>query len=197
MVVYNTVTTDSLFPGVYYSDGIKWMRLSTTGSTPSTNNWSLNGNSGTTAGNFLGTTDMAPLSLKTNNTERVHISPNGWIGIGTNSPTAALQIKGQLVIDSLTSGNTATDSLLVINPADGRVRAVSAAGLIYGAKKKVDIVATAGQTVFTTPDIITDANKISLYRNGILISFTVSGTTSIVAEIACAAGDEIRIVQLL
>ena len=195
MFVFNTATTDSISPGLYYSEGTKWVRVNAAQS--SSNSWNLLGNSGTTAANFLGTADMTPLSIKTNNTERIHVMENGWIGIGTATPSAALHIKGQLIIDSLNTGNTATDSLLVVNPADGRVKAVSATSLAYGATKKLEIVAATGQTVFTTPSAITDANKISLYRNGVLISFTVNGPTSITAEVACTAGDEIRIIQLL
>jgi len=196
MFIYNTATTDSITPGLYYAEGTKWLRVNAA-DTSGGSGWKLTGNTGTSATNFLGTADMAPLSIKTNSTERLHITANGWIGIGTNTPAAALQIKGQLVIDSLNPGNTATDSLLVVNPADGRVKAVSALGFVSGVRKKLDIVATAGQTIFTTPVTITDANKISLYRNGVLISFTVNSPTSIEAEIACAAGDEIRIIQLL
>ena len=195
ILVYNTSTTDSLTPGMYYSEGTKWVRVNTVQS--AANSWGLSGNSGTAATNFIGTTDLAPLSIKTNNTERLHIMENGWIGIGTATPSAALHIKGQLVIDTLTTGNTATDSVLVVNPADGRVKMVSALTLANSAPKKLDIIAATGQTVFTTPAAITDANKISLYRNGVLISFTVNSPTSITAEVACTAGDEIKIIQLL
>lgn len=181
---------------MYYTEGAKWIRVNAA-ATPSTNNWGLYGNAGITAGNFLGTTDASALSFKTNNAERMRITPGGWIGIGTNTPLAAMHIKGQLIIDTLSTGNIATDSLLVSDPASGRVKAVSAAGLVAGARKKLDIVATAGQTIFSTPAAITDANKISLYRNGVMISFTVVTSTTIEAEIACAAGDEIRIIQLL
>lgn len=196
IVIYNTATNDSVAPGLYYTEGIKWVRVNAAVAS-SINNWSLGGNAGTTSSNFLGTTDLSALSFKTNNTERIHITPGGWIGIGTNTPLAAMHIKGQLIIDTLNAGNIATDSLLVSDPSDGRVKAVSAAGLVAGARKKLDIVATAGQTIFSTPATITDANKITLYRNGIMISFTAVTSTSIEAEIACAAGDEIRIIQLL
>lgn len=201
MVVYNTATTDSITPGVYYSDGIKWIRINSTGPAggpvPLTN-WSLTGNNGTIPGiNFVGTTDNNALVVKTNNSERMRITENGWVGIGTAAPTAALQVKGQLVIDSLNSGNIRTDSILVANPANGRVKMVSAAGFGSGVQKKLELVSTASQAVFTTPAPATDASKIMLYRNGVMISFTVTGPSSITAEIACSAGDEIRIIQLL
>lgn len=48
--------------------------------------WSLTGNSGTTAGtNFIGTTDSRALVFKTNNVERIRINPYGSIGIGTST----------------------------------------------------------------------------------------------------------------
>lgn len=198
MFVYNTVNNDSLTAGLYYSDGIKWIRVNA-GNTVAVpgNYWSLSGNTGTTNNDFLGTADQSPLIVKTNNTERLRITENGRVGIGTASPNAALQIKGQLVIDTLTAGNAATDSLLVADPANGRVKAIAASSLTTAVRKSLEVVLTTGQTTFTTPAPITDASKISLYRNGVLISFTISGSSAIVSEISCIAGDEIRIVQLL
>jgi hypothetical protein len=200
MLVYNTVTAGSMLPGVYYCDGTKWVSITPLAPTggPTTNDyWSTTGNSGTTNSNFLGTKDYAPLVFKTNDTERMRITSDGWIGIGTTTPTAALQVKGQLVIDSLTAGNTATDSFLVANPADGRVKMVSASSLVVSQKKNITMVAANGQTIFNTPLTITDIDKVSLYRNGMLISCTKNTATSVLAEVACSAGDEIRIIQLL
>lgn len=159
--------------------------------------WSLDGNSRTTTANFIGTTDNAPLRFRTNNIERLRITANGWVGIGTNNPTAALEINGQLAIDSLSTGNMATDNILVANPADGKVKKVAASNFVSGVQKKLEVVAVTGQTIFNTPSAITDINKIMLYRNGVMISFSRSGNSSIKAEIACSAGDEIRIIQLL
>lgn len=59
--------------------------------------WSLTGNSGTNPPtNFLGTKDSKALVIKTNNLERMRISPSGLVGMG-NSPThAKLEIKGSV-----------------------------------------------------------------------------------------------------
>lgn len=52
----------------------------------SAQNWSLTGNAGTApATNFLGTTDAKPLVLRTNNKERLRITTDGKIGIGTKN----------------------------------------------------------------------------------------------------------------
>lgn len=200
MLVYNTATTDSISPGLYYSDSARWNKVTIPGPAAGPmpfDNWNLTGNWGTNpSSSFIGTKDNAGLSFKTNNTERMRITENGRIGIGTATPTAALQIKGQLVIDSLSSGNIQTDSILVANPDNGRVKMVSAANFGTGVQKKMEVVTVAGQTIFSTPAVITDINKIMLYRNGVMISFTINNTHSVITEVACNTGDEIRIIQL-
>jgi hypothetical protein len=55
--------------------------------------WDLTGNSGikpTT--NFLGTRDLQPLAIRTNNTEKIRVTPTGNVGIGTTQPGAKLEI---------------------------------------------------------------------------------------------------------
>ncbi len=50
--------------------------------------WDLNGNAGTSATtNFIGTTDAQGLSFKTNNVQRLLISADGNVGIGTSTIT--------------------------------------------------------------------------------------------------------------
>jgi hypothetical protein len=53
------------------------------------------------------------------------------------------------------------------------------------------------KSAFKTPAIITDASKIFLYRNGVMISFSVKDNNTIISELPCQQGDHIRIVQLL
>ncbi len=199
MVVYNTANVNDVTPGIYYCDGAKWLKMAAGGtSSSSLPVWSLDGNAFTSPGiHFVGTTDNASLRFRTNNIERMSITENGWVGIGTNAPAAALQVKGQVVIDTLTAGNAATDQILVANPADGRVKAVPASGFVTGTQKRLEVVAVNGQTVFATPAPVTDINKILLYRNGVLISFTPNTAQSVITEIPCVTGDEIRIIQLL
>lgn len=202
MILYNTSTINDLTPGLYYCDGKSWIRANT-GIVPSdsTSNqnvlWSLKGNDKVTASSFLGSINNAALIMKTNGTERMRITEKGWVGIGTETPKAALQVKGQLIIDSLETGNVATDNILLANTNNGRVKMASASSFITGIQNQQVMVATNGQSIFQTPATITDINKIFLYRNGVLISFTANNSNSIIAEISCNKGDQIRIIQLL
>lgn len=73
-LIYNTATVGGLNgvnPGYYYWDGLSWIALSTGKNT----DWSLTGNSGTTAGtDFIGTTDAQDLRFKTGGADRLNIS---------------------------------------------------------------------------------------------------------------------------
>lgn len=104
MIVYNTSTSNDLTPGLYYSDGTKWIKAN---------------NNAYTGGNF------------------------------------------------------------------------------YNIQTYIDTVVINNQKIFKTPSVITDINKIFLYRNGVLISCTINNTNSIVSELPCKQGDQIRIIQLL
>jgi len=96
-----------------------------------TSNWSPDGNSGTNpALNFLGTVDGQPLVMKTNNNEAMRIDASGNIGIGTNNPTAKLNVNGSVKLESLASGTNELDVLVLA--ADGSVlkRTMSAAAFV-------------------------------------------------------------------
>lgn len=55
--------------------------------------WLLSGNSGTNAStHFVGTTDATALIFRTNNIERMRMTSNGRIGIGTTAPAADLHL---------------------------------------------------------------------------------------------------------
>lgn len=89
-VVYNTATAgvspNNVGPGLYYWDGTKWIAFA---GSPGGLDWSLNGNTGTTAGtNFVGTTDTQDLVFKTNGTERARILQGGAGSFLVNTPTA-------------------------------------------------------------------------------------------------------------
>jgi hypothetical protein len=201
ILVYDTATTGDITPGLYYCDGVKWVKVNGNNSVSPLPNgtWSLTGNNATDpAINFIGTIDAKDMVFKTNNTEQLRLTKDGWLGIGTGTPQAALQVKGQVIIDSLNVGNIQTDSLLVAD-ATGRIKAVSATRFAAPAtvKKSQMVVATTGMATLTTPAPITDASKILLFRNGVMINFTVTGTNTIMPEVACHSGDELNIIQTL
>ncbi len=57
-------------------------------------NWSLAGNADASAASKLGTTTNVPLRLLTNNAERLRITPDGRLGIGTTTPSGRFTIVG-------------------------------------------------------------------------------------------------------
>ena len=125
-------------------------------------NWSLTGNTGTdSALNFIGTVDGKPLSMRTNNAERLHISANGNIGIGTATPSANLDVNGTVKFENLAVDST-TLQVLVLAP-DGSVykRTVStsifqnAIRAINGIQKQTLSLTAAANT---TADSVTVVN---------------------------------------
>jgi len=80
MVIYNTANVSDVRPGYYYSDGIKWIRISN-----SLETWSLSGNAATNpADQFIGTSDATDLSIRTDGSEQIRIYSNGTVDIGIN-----------------------------------------------------------------------------------------------------------------
>jgi len=88
--------TGSINAGFYYWDGARWVLLTTTEST----DWTVLGNNGITASNFIGTINAADFVVKTTNTDRMRILAAGNIGVGQAAPTASLDVKGNLIIGS-------------------------------------------------------------------------------------------------
>lgn len=91
-------------------------------------NWSLTGNSGTdTSVNFLGTLDGKPLIMKTNSAEAMRIDENGNIGIGTNNPSAKLNVNGSVKLENLASGTNELDVLVLATNGSVYKRSISSA----------------------------------------------------------------------
>jgi len=117
-------------------------------------NWSLSGNSGTdSAANFLGTLDGMPLIIKTNNAEAMRIDENGNIGIGTNNPTAKLNVNGSVKLNGLTAGTNELDVLVLASNGSVYKRTISstafnsAISAINGIQKQtLSITAAASDT---------------------------------------------------
>jgi parallel beta-helix repeat protein len=60
------------------------------------NVWLTTGNSNIEEDNFLGTINDADLIFKTHDEERVRITSDGLVGVGTDAPTTDLDINGQI-----------------------------------------------------------------------------------------------------
>jgi hypothetical protein len=82
--------------GLFYYNVSTWIQLST---------WQLTGNTGTNnTTNKLGTTDLNPVILTTEGTEKMRIDANGNVGIGTNNPTLSLDVLGTFRLEDGTQG---------------------------------------------------------------------------------------------
>lgn len=79
LLVYNTATVSDVTPGFYYWNGTQWIRFQT-GNTTS-NSWLIDGNSGTTSSNFLGTTDNRPIQIGINSVKRGEFNEDGELHV--------------------------------------------------------------------------------------------------------------------
>ena len=86
------------------------------------------------------------------------------------------------------------DQVLTVS-GTGQIRKAATQNLFR--ESVLDIIATDGQTQFTTPLPIVDTNKINVYRNGIRINhITINNNTiALGSGVVCYAQDEIKIVQ--
>lgn len=117
--------------------------------------WKIRGNSGTdTSINFVGTTDAADLTLRTNNVRRVTITQGGFVGIGTIVPARMLELSGLtngVRIGGLATGGSfittpsATTDKLLYSDANGDVRA-----LANGSSGQVLTINGSGVPTWTT-----------------------------------------------
>lgn len=126
----DTVAINLLTPPdgmIIYLNSDKSLRLRSNGSwkkiadlSEASSNWSLTGNTGTNPSvNFIGTLDGQPLVVRTNNAERLRVDATGNVGIGTNNPTAKLNVDGTVKLQNLAAGTTELDVLVLA--ADGSV----------------------------------------------------------------------------
>ncbi len=98
--------------------------------------WSITGNSNATGTSKLGTTNLQPLRLYTNNTNWLYITPTGRFGISSNStalsaPTCKFQIETQVGLSGLcvktnqnAVDNTAFNIISMVNNSWERAYAV-------------------------------------------------------------------------
>ncbi|NTW31823.1 MAG: hypothetical protein HGB12_04230 [Bacteroidetes bacterium] len=139
--------------------------------------WHITGNASIdSSANFIGTTDASgsrPLRIKTRNTDRMIISSNGNVGIGTTSPNEKLEVVGNII----SKGTSWTiHTIAVYNWWRG---------ITYGNGLFVAVAFTGtGNRVMTSPDGInwtirtsaTDNSWQSVtYGNGLFVAVSYDG----------------------
>jgi hypothetical protein len=87
LLVYNTATAgvspNNVVPGYYYWNGAAWVGFTGANS----NDWSITGNTGTGAANYVGTSDAVDLKISTNGTEKIRVLANGQVVVNnTGAP---------------------------------------------------------------------------------------------------------------
>lgn len=97
--------------------------------------WNIVGNTGLREENFLGTTDVVDFILKTDSEERLRVKAGGFIGVGTDTPTTAFDINGQLRIRG---GNPGANKILT-SSADGTATWEVPAAVTIGADNGLHI----------------------------------------------------------
>jgi hypothetical protein len=98
--------------GFHYYDGSKWNWMMSQSMNDSLS-WKTKGNAGTLSStHFLGTTDNVPLLIKTNNQERMRITTNNEVAIGTSTPNASY---GYAKMEIASEGFLAPCDLLIRN----------------------------------------------------------------------------------
>jgi carboxypeptidase T len=149
--------------------------------------WQITGNSGTVSTDFLGTTDLQPLSLGTNRKVRLRIAADGAIGIGTNNPTNSLEIKSSAQYAGVKVSNATKDVAILCGASstndDGSLN------LYSGGVKKVQLVSNGGSFLNAGNVGIgtsNPTNKLEIKSSAQYTGVTVSNATKDVA-ILCGA----------
>lgn len=99
-------TIDVTSAGFYFYNGTKWV------ASGSDKNWSTSGNGGTTATNYIGTTDAVDLSIRTNAVERIGIANTGNVGVGIAPSAYKLDVSSGATADAIFGHSTNVGGIL-------------------------------------------------------------------------------------
>jgi hypothetical protein len=172
MMIYFTPTKQ-----LFIRANSHWQALSNTALL--NNYWAITGNTNGGTGRF-GTADNFDLPFITNNTERLRIRSNGFVGIGTASPSALLHLAGTnpLTMTGVQTGTSTTaDSLLTIT--SGVVRKLPVAAFqqpLTLTTTGTSGAATFNGTTLNIPQYVGFANPMT--ATGDLIYGGASGTAT-------------------
>mgnify|MGYP002725570835 CR=1 FL=1 len=125
--------------------------------------WKTDGNANIDSSqNFLGTTDPADLVIKTDSDEKMRVTTDGNVGIGTDTPTGTLHVEGGSAI-GVTDGNDIT-----LNAQDGGPTGGAGGNIFLVPGASGDGFAPAGMVIIGTDDTILslDVNGMIRIRGG-------------------------------
>lgn len=117
--------------------------------------------------------------------------------VSTTSSTPLKILTTGMIVYNTSSTNDLTPGVYYCDGTKWIKANNNSSAIPFSAQYLTEIVGVDGQTIFKTPGLITDQTKLFLYRNGILIGHTINSNNSIIAELPCKQGDQIRIIQLL
>ncbi|NAS30859.1 hypothetical protein GTQ40_07750 [Flavobacteriaceae bacterium R38] len=101
LLVYNTSSLADVTPGYYFWNGTNWSKLTDSSSALE---WTLNGNSNTTAANFLGTTNDVRMEIRSNNFPLLQFGRRQTLGLTQSFPDYTDDDQPLVVING--DGNT-------------------------------------------------------------------------------------------
>ena len=88
--------------GFYFYNGLAWTYLNPSGQT-----WTLTGNVGTTAADFVGSTSAQSIAIGTSGAERVRLDTQGDLGVGQVNPVEKLDVAGAIRLSGTSATSTA------------------------------------------------------------------------------------------
>ncbi len=133
---------------------------------------------------IIGTSTNNDLSIMTNNSNRLNILANGYIGIGTISPTYNLDLVGNLRVSDtiLFSNNTNSTSTisgaLVITGGIGVGGSLFLGGSLNVSGNIIGTLQTASQPNITSTGNLTIPNSITISNSSTPITFTNTSSNS-------------------
>ena len=128
-VLHTGITQNNGLTKLLVQDNIGLLYWREAGTLGNKNVWLIKGNTSIdTLNEFLGTLDYNPLILKTNALQRMIISSNGNVGVGTSDPVAQLHTTGSVRFNGINNNNALSKILAQDNSGNLAWRDASTLG---------------------------------------------------------------------